>query len=186
MLHDYHRGAIHVVTADENSLFNFRFCNLALGFVFGFLIQIATTFLVETSIARHEDFIKKNVVALSLALTAITFLSSAFVFALLWSLLLLWTRRLCHGALPEQSHRLKRLYLCLACSLFLGLIGGIDVAWIVTDILLGLRQDITYLMLSSVLSIAACFVVLSTMETDNEPSQEKDSDYAPFDPLLTV
>lgn len=155
-------------SADENDSdddapvsFYFRFTSLVLGLFIGFFTQLsslgANFLLAHWQVPRDSHAI---IFWTSLAWALVTSLMGIFVMILVRGLVVLSSSKATASTdLSTESSScsyLQNVILHLECSFAVGALVGVNVAWMVTDLILGMRLHLTHSLVSLIVALIWC------------------------------
>ena len=141
--------------------FCFRFTSLILGLLIGFFTQLsslgANFLLAHWQVPRDSHAV---IFWTSLAWALVTSLMGIFVMILVRGLVVLSSSKATASTdLSTESSScsyLQNVILQLECSFAVGALVGVNVAWMVTDLILGMRLHLTHSLVSLIVALIWC------------------------------
>jgi hypothetical protein len=151
---------------EEKAFSSFKFSALLLGLLVGFFIQFSTlgaNFLVIT--LWGEDVITKSKTDIIVFSLLWSFFTSAMAIVILGFLRNLVT--ITYSAVGGRSvDLLEEMVLHMECRFVVGALVGVCLAWTMTDVLLGMRAQIVYSLVTLVVALVWCKTMMMCFATD--------------------
>jgi hypothetical protein len=156
---------------EEKAFSRFKFSALLLGLLVGFFIQFSTlgaNFLVIT--LWGQDVVtksKSDIVVFSLLWS---FFTSAMAIVILGFLRNLVT--ITYSAVGGRSaDLLEEMVLHMECRFVVGALVGVCLAWTMTDVLLGMRAQIVYSLVTLVVALVWCKIMMMCFATESKATK---------------
>jgi hypothetical protein len=164
-------------TLEEKAFGSFKFSSLLLGLFVGFFIQFSTlgaNFLVIT--IWGEDVVTKSKTDIVVFSLIWSFFTSAMAIVILGFLRNLVT--ITYTAVAGRSEDLlEDMILHMECRFVVGALVGVCMAWTMTDILLGMRAQICYSILTLIVALFWCKVMMMCFSTTKQTTRRSDPQY---------
>jgi hypothetical protein len=158
-------------TLEEKAFSRFKFSALLLGLLVGFFIQFSTlgaNFLVIT--LWGEDVVTKSKTDIVVFSLLWSFFTSAMAIVILGFLRNLVT--ITYSAVGGRSaDLLEEMVLHMECRFVVGALVGVCLAWTMTDVLLGMRAQIVYSLVTLVVALVWCKIMMICFATDSKPTK---------------
>jgi hypothetical protein len=152
---------------EEKAFSRFKFSALLLGLLIGFFIQFSTlgaNFLVIT--LWGEDVVTKSKSDIIIFSLLWSFFTSAMAIVILGFLRNLVT--ITYSAIGGRSaDLLEEMVLHMECRFVVGALVGVCLAWTMTDVLLGMRAQIVYSLVTLVVALVWCKIMMICFATDS-------------------
>jgi hypothetical protein len=156
---------------EEKAFSRFKFSALLLGLLVGFFIQFSTlgaNFLVIT--LWGEDVVTKSKTDIVVFSLLWSFFTSAMAIVILGFLRNLVT--ITYSAVGGRSvDLLEEMVLHMECRFVVGALVGVCLAWTMTDVLLGMRAQIVYSLVTLVVALVWCKIMMMCFATDSKPTK---------------
>lgn len=158
---------------EEKAFSRFKFSALILGLLVGFFIQFSTlgaNFLVIT--LWGEDVVTKSKTDIVVFSLLWSFFTSAMAIVILGFLRNLVT--ITYSAVGGRSaDLLEEMVLHMECRFVVGALVGVCLAWTMTDVLLGMRAQIVYSLVTLVVALCWCRIMMMCFATESRPSSSR-------------
>jgi hypothetical protein len=160
-----------VLQVEEKAFSRFKFSALLLGLLVGFFIQFSTlgaNFLVIT--LWGEDMVTKSKTDIIIFSLLWSFFTSAMAIVILGFLRNLVT--ITYAAVGGRcADLLEEMVLHMECRFVVGALVGVCLAWTMTDILLGMRAQIVYSLVTLVVALFWCKIMMLCFSTESPTKQ---------------
>lgn len=163
-------------TLDARMLGKFKLSSMILGLLVGFFIQFSTlgaNFLVIT--IWGEDVIsksKRDIVVFSLLWSFFTSAMAIIILGFLRNLIYIT-----YNAISRRSQDLlDEMVLHMECRFVVGALIGVCMAWTMTDVLLGMRAQILYSLVTLVIALFWCRVMMFCFASGETKKKEVSED----------
>jgi hypothetical protein len=160
---------------EEKAFSRFKFSALLLGLLVGFFIQFSTlgaNFLVITM--WGEDVVTKSKTDIVVFSLLWSFFTSAMAIVILGFLRNLVT--ITYSAVGGRcKDLLEDMVLHMECRFVVGALVGVCLAWTMTDILLGMRAQIVYSLVTLVVALFWCKIMMMCFANESKTSSSRQS-----------